>query len=119
MGSAIACIRRVASSIISRAAGFRYTDTSNGFRAYGRSFLLDPRVAPFRDVFMGYELHYYLAIRAGELGYAIEEVPVTRSYPETGPLVTKISPLKGNLEVLRTLMAVARRRFDPDPERMA
>ena len=37
--------------LVSLAAGFRYTDTTNGFRAYSRRLLLDPRVPPFRDVF--------------------------------------------------------------------
>ena len=115
--SRLLAVRLLHAPMISWAAGFHYTDTTNGFRAYGRSFLLNSRVAPFRHVFMRYELHYYLAIRAGELGYAIEEVPVTRSYPEKGPVVTKLSPLKGNLEILRALMAAARHRFDPDPER--
>jgi len=54
--------------LISLAAGARYTDTTNGFRAYSRRLLVDPRVQPFRDVFMAYELHYYLAIRAARLG---------------------------------------------------
>jgi len=110
-------VRLLHAPLISHAAGFRYTDTTNGFRAYAPSFLLDPRVAPFRDIFQRYELHYYLAIRAGELGYPIEEVPVTRTYPARGPVVTKISPFKGSVEILRTLGAAARHRFDPAPER--
>ncbi|MCA8955713.1 MAG: glycosyltransferase family 2 protein [Planctomycetes bacterium] len=106
-------IRWIHAPRLSRAAGFRYTDTTNGFRAYSRRFLLDPRVAPFRDVFSSYALHYYLAVRAGELGYRIAELPVTRSYPAKGPTPTKITPLRGNLEVLRTLAAVCRHEFDP------
>ena len=65
--------------LLSLAAGFRYTDTTNGFRAYSRRLLLDERVAPFRDVFSGYELHYYLAIRAARLRFHVCETPVTRS----------------------------------------
>jgi dolichol-phosphate mannosyltransferase len=74
-------IRLVHAPLISIAAGFRYTDTTNGFRAYSRRLLLDPRVAPFRSIFSTYELHYYLAIRAARLGFRITELPVTRSYP--------------------------------------
>src|SRR5262249_53058759 len=48
--------------VISLAAGFRYTDTTNGFRALSRRVLLDPRVRPFRDVFDSYNLHYYLSV---------------------------------------------------------
>jgi dolichol-phosphate mannosyltransferase len=98
--------------LISLAAGFRYTDTTNGFRAYSRRLLLDERVAPFRDVFSGYELHYYLAIRAARLGFHICETPVTRAYPP-GKTPTKIRGLRGNLLILRTLWRACRHRFDP------
>lgn len=99
--------------LISLAAGRRYTDTTNGFRAYSRRLLEDPRVAPFRDVFSGYELHYYLAIRAARLGFSTLEVPVTRAYPAHGPVPTKISPVRGNLKILRTLAQACLHRFDP------
>lgn len=99
--------------LMSLAAGRRYTDTTNGFRAYSRRLLTDPRVAPFRDVFDAYELHYYLAIRAARLGLTVEEVPVTRTYPSHGPVPTKISPLKGNVKILRTLFQACRHAWDP------
>jgi glycosyltransferase involved in cell wall biosynthesis len=99
--------------LISLAAGFRYTDTTNGFRAYSRRLLNDPRVQPLREVFTGYELHYYLAIRAARLGFRVTETPVTRRYPTSGKMPTKISPIRGNLRVLRTLVAAALGRFDP------
>ena len=55
-------------------------------------------VAPFRDVFWNYELHYYLArARAARLGYRCLELPVTRAYPIMTKTPTKISPIKGNL----------------------
>lgn len=99
--------------LISLAAGFRYTDTTNGFRAYSRRFLLDPRVRPFRDVFVRYEMHYYLAIRAARLGFRCLEIPVTRAYPDKGPTPTKISPIRGNLLVLKTLFQACTYRWDP------
>ncbi len=99
--------------LISLAAGKRYTDTTNGFRAYSRRLLADSRVQPLRDVFMGYELHYYLAIRAAQLGFRVIETPVTRQYPAEGKTPTKISPVKGNLLVLQTLANAVLGRFDP------
>lgn len=99
--------------LLSLAARHRYTDTTNGFRAYGRRLLEDPRVAPLRDVFSRYELHYYLAIRAARLGFAVCEIPVTRAYPRGEKPPTKISPLRGNLLILRTLLAACLHRFDP------
>ena len=99
--------------LISLAAGVRYTDTTNGFRAYSRRLLTDLRVQPLRDVFNGYELHYYLAIRAARLGFRVTETPVTRRYPSTGKTPTKISPIRGNLKILRTLAAAVLGRFNP------
>jgi dolichol-phosphate mannosyltransferase len=101
--------------LIAWAAGFPWTDTTNGFRAYSRAFLLDPRVQPFRDVFSRYELHYYLAIRAARLGFSCAELPVTRSYPAHGPAPTKISPWTGNALVLKTLFQASFGYFDPKP----
>ena len=95
------------------ASGFRYTDTTNGFRAYSSKLLADQRVALFRDVFTGYELHYYLAIRAARLGFQCVEIPVSRVYPSSGKTPTKISPFRGNLEVIRRLLACCRGAYDP------
>jgi dolichol-phosphate mannosyltransferase len=100
--------------LLSLAAGFRYTDTTNGFRAYSRRLLLDERVAPFREVFSGYELHYYLAIQAARLGFHVCETPVTRAYPR-GQTPTKIHGMRGNLSILRTLGKACLRQYDPPP----
>lgn len=106
-------VRLLHAPLISLSSGFHYTDTTNGFRAYSRAFLLDKRVAPFRNVFVAYELHYYLAIKAAQLNFRVVEVPVTRRYPEHGKTPTKISPLKGNALILKTLIQACLRRFDP------
>lgn len=106
-------IRLIHAPLISLAAGFSYTDTTNGFRAYSRKLLLDPRVAPFRHIFSAYELHYYLAIRAACLDYRVKELPVTRRYPAKGPIPTKISPIKGNLLVMQTLLKACTHQFNP------
>jgi hypothetical protein len=99
--------------LISLAAGFRYTDTTNGFRAYSSRFLSDPRVLPFRECFSGYELHYYLAIRAARLRFRCVETPVSRCYPSGGPVPTKIKGVRGNLLVLNTLFKAIRGDFNP------
>jgi dolichol-phosphate mannosyltransferase len=96
------------------ASGFRYTDTTNGFRAYSEKLLKDRRIAIFRDIFNGYELHYYLAIRAVKLGFKCIEIPVTRKYPAQGKTPTKISPIKGNLKVIAKLLAAVLGRYDPE-----
>lgn len=109
-------IRLVHAPLISLAAGRRYSDTTNGFRAYGRKLLLDPRVQPFREVFSDYELHYYLAIRAARLGFDIRELPVGRSYPAGGFVPTKISGLRGNARLFGTLLRACLHRYDPPAE---
>lgn len=105
-------IRYLHAPMISRVAGFRWTDTTQGFRAYRRGLLLDPLIAPFRDVFMSYELLAYLSCRAPKLGYRCVELPTTRRYPP-GEVPTKISSFRGNLAVLRTLVKATLGHFDP------
>lgn len=111
--SRLLAVRLLHAPLISLAARFRYTDTTNGFRAYSRRLLLDPDVQPFRDVFCKYELHYYLAITAARRGFRVCEVPVSRRYPASGPVPTKISPVRGNLLVLKTLFFAACGHYNP------
>jgi dolichol-phosphate mannosyltransferase len=106
-------VRLLHAPLIALASRFRYTDTTNGFRAYSRRLLEDCRVAAFRDLFSGYELHYYLAIRAARLGFNVCEIPVARRYPASGPTPTKISPIRGNLRVLRCLFSACLGRYNP------
>lgn len=109
-------VKLIHAPLISLAAHHRYTDTTNGFRAYSRAFLLDPRVAPLRPVFRHYELHYYLAIRAARLGYRVTEIPVRRAYPDQGPTPTKIRGVRGALRILCTLGRACLGRYTPRQE---
>ena len=106
-------IKLLHAPVVSVAARFRYHDTTNGFRAYSRRLLLDPRVQPFRDLFQDYEILWYLAARAGRLGLRVKEIPVSRSYPAKGPTPTKISPLRGRLGIISELWALLRGAYDP------
>ena len=106
-------IRLLHAPLLSLAAGFRYTDTTNGFRAYSARFLSDPRVAPFRDVFTTYELHYYLTVRAGRLGFRCREIPVTRAYPAAGPIPSKIKTVGGYWNVIVKLVQACTGHFNP------
>lgn len=98
------------------ASGFKYTDTTNGFRAYSSKLLSDSKVAIFRSIFDGYELHYYLAVKAAKLGFNGIEIPVTRKYPATGKTPTKISPIRGNLQVIERLVNVVVGKYDKENE---
>lgn len=105
-------IRFVHAPMLSFFSGFKWTDTTQGFRGYSREMLLDPRVAPFRDVFATYELLAYLSYRVPRLGYSCVEIPTTRRYPK-GLVPTKISGFKGNLSLLRVLMSACLGRYNP------
>ncbi|NOQ16256.1 MAG: glycosyltransferase family 2 protein [Methyloprofundus sp.] len=98
--------------LIRLASGFKYTDTTNGFRAYSARLLADPNIATFRSIFDGYELHYYLAVKAARLGFKCIEIPVTRKYPASGKVPTKISLIKGNLQVIERLLKVVQGKYD-------
>lgn len=110
--SRLIAIRCIHAPLLSLASGFRWTDTTQGFRAYSRRILVDTRVAPFREVFRDYELLAYLSYRVPRLGYRCVELPTTRRYP-TDSVPTKIVGVGGNLRVLRTLLKACSGGFDP------
>jgi hypothetical protein len=105
--SRVLAVKLIHAPVISLGAGFRYTDTTNGFRALSRRFLLDPRLQPFRDVFANYNLHYYLSVMAPRLGYRVREIPVSRIYPAKGPTPSKIKGFRGKLAILVELFRAA------------
>ncbi len=99
--------------LISLAARFRYTDTTNGFRALSRRAVLDQRVQPFRDVFDTYNLHYYLSVRLPRLGFRVKEIPVRRVYPASGAVPSKIGGTKAKLQILKLLLLAVTGRYNP------
>ena len=105
-------IRFIHAPMLSLFSGFRWTDTTQGFRAYSRKLLLDPNIAPFRDVFVTYELLAYLSYRAPKLGYQCVELPTVRQYPK-GEVPTKISAFRGNLSVLAVLFRACFGAYNP------
>ncbi len=100
--------------IISLTAHYRFTDTTNAFRAYSMRYLCDERVQPLRDIFVSYELLAYLSVRASQLGMKVCEVPVTRAYPRKGKTPTKISFFRGNMKLLQILISNCLGRYNPE-----
>ena len=98
--------------MISMVAGFRYTDTTNGFRAYSARLLRDNRIGVFRPCFDRYQLHYHLAIQSAALGYRVKEIPVSRRYPAKGKTPTKIQGIGGLVAVFTQLWDVCRGKYD-------
>ncbi|WP_080745407.1 glycosyltransferase family 2 protein [Cupriavidus necator] len=105
-------IRLIHAPLLSVSSGFRWTDTTQGFRAYSKKVLLDPRVAPFRNIFATYELLAYLSYRVPRLGHRCVELPTTRRYPK-GEVPTKISSVRGNLSVLKVLLRACMGSYNP------
>lgn len=104
----LVAVKLIHAPIISIASRRRHTDTTNGFRAYSSRLLSDKNLNIFRDIFSTYELHYYLAIEASKnKKFKCTETPVTRKYPKNGKTPTKISPIKGNLSIIRILIKSA------------
>ena len=108
-----AALRFIHAPVISAAAHFHFTDTTNAFRAYSAAYLRDPRVQPLRDIFNSYELLAYLSVRASQLEYRVCEIPVTRAYPKNQKTPTKISFLKGNAELMKILFNTVIGAYQP------
>lgn len=106
-------VRLVHAPIISLTARHKFTDTTNAYRAYSAEYLRDDRVQPLRDIFMTYELLAYLSVRATQVGRKACEIPVTRAYPKSGKVPTKISFLKGNSELMKILLLNAAGVYAP------
>ena len=107
-------IRWIHAPLLSLFSSYHWTDSTQGFRAYSRKMLLDPRISVFRDVFKTYELLAYLSYRVPKLGYRCTELPTIRRYPK-GEMPTKISSVKGNLLLLYILLRACLGGYDPRP----
>lgn len=105
--------RMIHAPVLSLAGRRWYSDTTNGFRGYSRRYLEDARVNPFRGIFDRYQLLFYLTVRAGQLGYRITEIPVTRAYPADEPPPSKIGGVRGKVEHLVEVLEVAMGRYHP------
>lgn len=106
-------LKLVHAPIISMTAHYRFTDTTNAYRAYSRKYLEHPQVQPLRDIFVTYELLAYLSVRASQLGMRVCEIPVRREYPSEGKIPTKISTFRGNFALLKILILNMFGRYNP------
>jgi glycosyltransferase involved in cell wall biosynthesis len=98
-------IRYIHAPCLSVASGFKWTDTTQGFRGYSRRLLVSSKIAPFRDVFVNYELLAYLSYRAPKVGYKCGEIATARIYPK-GEVPTKISAIRGNAQIAGALKKI-------------
>lgn len=100
-------IRLIHAPLLSLASGFKWTDSTQGFRAYSARLLLSEDIQPFRNIFNSYELLAYMSYAAPRQRYRCVEVPTTRRYP-LGKVPTKITGVFGNLKVFSILIKTSR-----------
>ena len=105
-------VKFIHAPIISLTAKHKFTDTTSAFRGHSRKYLEHSQVQPFRDIFMTHELLAYLSVRATQLALKACEVPVTRAYPKNEKNPTKISPFKGNWNLLKILFKTMKGNYN-------
>lgn len=106
-------IQWLISPLLSLSAGFRYTDPTNGFKGLSRRLLEDCRLQPFREELSEFNWQFYVNARAPQLGMRIIEIPVSRVYPSTGEIPTKIRGVRAHSKLLWQLLVAAGRGYDP------
>ncbi len=92
--------------LMSRFAGRRLTESTNGFRAFRLALLDDERInlrQPWLDT---YELEVYLLWKMLKLGYRHTEVPCTKTYPCKALGYTKMKPFVDWWSILRPLFVL-------------
>ena len=95
-------IRLIHAPLLSIASNFRWTDTTQGFRGYSRRLIESNKICLFRNIFKNYEMLAYLSYICPKEDFRCIEIPTSRIYPK-GKIPTKISPLRGEVNVMITL----------------
>lgn len=85
----------------------KFTDVTNGFRAYTVNFIRDKKINLDQDWLDRYDLEYYLQYKAITLGYKIKEVPVSKVYPTKK--TTKFGALSALWIILKPLILLGLR----------
>ncbi|UCC29475.1 MAG: glycosyltransferase family 2 protein [Phycisphaerales bacterium] len=92
--------------LMSRLAGKRLTESTNGFRAFRLSLLDDRRINLRQRWLDTYGLEVYLLWKVLKLGYKHTEVPCTKTYPCKALGYTKMKPVVGWWSILRPLVVL-------------
>jgi len=105
-------VRLIHAPLLSLSSGFRWTDTTQGFRGYSRSLLESPTLNVFRSEFDDYKFLFFVSHRAPRLGFMCIEIPTQRVYPLGNLVPTKIRGIAALLKVFLSLIQVASGRYD-------
>lgn len=106
-------IRILHAPLLSLASGFRWTDTTQGFRGYRKALLESKQLNIFNEQLDDYKFLFYMSYAAPMLGFRCVEVPSERTYPNLGETPTKIKGFRGNLQVLQSLLEVCLGKYGP------
>ena len=93
--------------VFSVLSGRRVTESTNGFRAFRTSILLDERIDWEQQWLDQYELEQYLHFKVVRLGYKRAEVPVSKIYPVRGRGYTKVKAITGWWSMIKPLVYLA------------
>ena len=93
--------------VFSALSGRRVTESTNGFRAFKTSILLDERIDWEQEWLDQYELEQYLHFKVVRLGYKRTEVPVSKIYPVRGRGYTKVKAFTGWWSMIKPLVYLA------------
>jgi dolichol-phosphate mannosyltransferase len=103
-------VRLIHAPWISLLSGFWFTDTTSAYRGLSTKLLTSPSLNIFRDIFIGYELLFYMSAKSPKLGYKTIEIPVKRIYPKLGKTPTKITFL-GNFKIILELIKLTFNKY--------
>ena len=90
--------------LMSRFAGKRLSESTNGFRAFKLTMLDDPRINLDQPWLDRYGLEVYLLWKVLRLGYRHREVPCTKTYPPRSTGITKMRPVVDWWSILRPVL---------------
>ncbi len=106
-------IRCIFNPLMALACGYWYSDAMNGYKAITCELLKNQGLKPFRNIFIRYNLQYYLNYRAPKLGAIIAEIPVSRNYRQNIRIQSKIIGFRAWLSIFRELFATITGYYNP------
>jgi len=94
---------------INKITNSKFTDTTNGFRAFNTKIILDHKDLLFTEgKYSNHAMVYHLFTIATK--YIHKEIPVKREYPRNGR-ATKIVPVWGHIELLSILHNLKKQKY--------
>jgi len=105
-------VRFIHAPLLSFSSRFRWTDTTQGFRAYSNKLLQSEQLSIFRPEFYDYTLLFFLNHAAPRLGFRCMELGTERAYPRNAPTPTKIRGSRQLIRLLKSLFLVCAGTYD-------